>query len=101
MTTHILPHYFRLEEKLNPIMEYQDEQIFQTGDCQALILLGKDMLHSHPITIDQFEALESTDNIQNFVILLENKMFPEVLLVGQCLEVPPELSYQLRKNNLS
>ena len=31
----------KLEEKLHPIMKYNKEQVFQTGDCQALMLFGK------------------------------------------------------------
>ena len=81
-----------LDEKLHPIMKYNEEQVVQTENCQALMLLGKNMLFAQPRTIDYFEAQESKDNIQNFIMLLENKMVPEVLLVGQQLEIPAEVS---------
>ena len=72
-----------LEEDLNPLGRYEGEEIFETGGVQAHMLIGKDLLSLHPTTIDQFEAKESHDNIQNFIMLLQNKMYPEVISVGK------------------
>ena len=86
----------KLEEKLYPITRYNKEQVIQTGDCQALILLGKDLLYAHPKAVDHFEASVGHDNIQNLVCLLENQLYPELLLVGQRLEIPVGMSQELR-----
>ena len=64
-----------LKDNLNPLDNYAEEEIFETGGVQALILIGKDLLNLHPTVIDQFQAQESHDNIQNFIILLCNQMY--------------------------
>ena len=87
-----------LPERLSPILQFKKEQVYQTGDCQALVLIGRDLQFHHPIIVDTFRAPQTVgDNIQNFVMLLENQLYPEVLLIGQRLEVPVKLSQDIRK----
>ena len=96
-----MPKKHNLEENLNPIGKYAGEEIFESGGCETLMLLGKDLLHLHPTMVDKYEAEGSHDNISNWVMLLQNMMYPEMILVGQRLEVPTHISLKAREENFN
>ena len=72
-----------LDENLSPLGKYAEEELFESGGCETLMLLGKDLLHLHPIVVDKYEAEGSHDNISNWVMLLKNLMYPEMILVAR------------------
>ena len=53
------------------------------------------------MVIDKYEAEASADNISNWIMLLKNVMYNEMILVGQHLEVPTHVSLKVRGEHTS